>query len=38
MPDINRPSHLMPSTRPLAITATSEEEEDDQTDDDRPPV
>jgi hypothetical protein len=34
MPDINRPSHLTPSTRPLAIAATSEEEEGDETDDD----
>ncbi|RLM64990.1 hypothetical protein C2845_PM16G04080 [Panicum miliaceum] len=36
MPDIYRPSHLMPSTRPLAIAATSEEEKGDETDDDRP--
>jgi hypothetical protein len=35
MPDIERPSHLMPSTRPLAIAASSEEEEGDETDLDR---
>jgi hypothetical protein len=35
MPDIDRPSHLMPSTHPLAIAASSEEEEGDETDDDR---
>jgi hypothetical protein len=35
MPDIDRPSHLMPSTHPLAITASSEEEEGDETDDER---
>jgi hypothetical protein len=34
MPDIDRPSHLMPSTHPLAIAATSEEKEGDETDDD----
>jgi hypothetical protein len=33
--DIDRPSHMMPSTRPLAITVTSEEEEGDEIDDDR---
>jgi hypothetical protein len=32
MPDNERPSHLMPSNRPLANTASSEEEEDDETD------
>jgi hypothetical protein len=36
MPDINSPSHLMPSTRPLAIAATSEEEEGDETNNDCP--
>jgi hypothetical protein len=36
MPDIDRLSHLMPSTYPLAIVATREEEEGDETDDDRP--
>jgi hypothetical protein len=35
MPDIERLSHLMPSTRPLAIIASSEEEEGDETDSDR---
>jgi hypothetical protein len=35
MLNINRPSHLMPSTRPLAIAASSEEDEGDKTDDDR---
>jgi hypothetical protein len=34
MPDIERPSHLMPSTRPLANAASSEEEEGDETDSD----
>jgi hypothetical protein len=27
MPDIKRPSYLMPSTHPLAIAASSEEQE-----------
>jgi hypothetical protein len=35
MQDIDRPSHLMSSTCPLAIAATSEEEEGDETNDDR---
>jgi hypothetical protein len=35
MTDIERPSHLMPSTCPLSIAATSEEEEGDETNDDR---
>jgi hypothetical protein len=34
MPDIERPSHLMPSTHPLAIPASSEEEESDETNSD----
>jgi hypothetical protein len=34
MPDIDSPSHLMPSTRPLAIATTSKEEDGDETDDD----
>jgi hypothetical protein len=35
MLDIDRPSHLMPSTHPLAIAAASEEEKGDETDDGR---
>jgi hypothetical protein len=35
MPDIECPIHLIPSTRPLAIAASSEEEEGDETDFDR---
>ncbi|RLN00122.1 hypothetical protein C2845_PM06G26450 [Panicum miliaceum] len=35
MPNIDFPSHLMPSTRPLAIAATIEKEEGDETDDNR---
>jgi hypothetical protein len=34
VPDIERPNHLMPSTRPLAIATSSEEEEGDETDSD----
>jgi hypothetical protein len=33
MQDIDRPSHLMSSTCPLAIAATSEEDEGDEIDD-----
>jgi hypothetical protein len=36
MPDIDHPNHLMLSTYPLAIAATSEEEEGDEPDDDFP--
>jgi hypothetical protein len=35
MPDIERPSHLMPFTCPLATAASSEEEEGDETNSER---
>jgi hypothetical protein len=35
MPNIKHPSHLMPSTRPLATTASGEEEDGDEIDSNR---